>query len=82
MRITHRLQVRATCPVDGKRDEYSVRVDVTEVVPVEAILDTVRLFTREPIFQEDLTRAIHLKTGGRVTSRGVHSGVRTTVVCE
>lgn len=70
----------AHCPVDGSADRYDLVVETERVVPVEHIFEAIDTATREPIFQEDLTRALADLLGCRVVTVGTHSGVKTT--CE
>lgn len=85
MKNTYTMAVVAKCPKGG-RDEYRLTVQFEAIIEVETIIEVVELCTREPIFQEGLTKAIaeglDERTDGRVNGyegtvvlEGVHSGV-------
>jgi GTP cyclohydrolase I len=82
VRTTHYLQAVGTCPVDESvLDVYEVEVVVEDsVLPVERVIEAVRVATAEPIFQEDLTERLAAALDASVRTTGYHSGVRT--VCE
>lgn len=77
MRVTHHLEVTATCPVDDTLDRYDVTVAVRRVLPVEDILKAVEHLPAKA-YQEDITVRLAKELGARVTTRGVHSGIVTT----
>lgn len=81
MKTTHSLQVRAICPVDGKPDVYNCRIVTSRVIPVEDILAAATPMESEKIFQETLCEHLARELGCEVTLTGVHSGVKTEVVC-
>jgi GTP cyclohydrolase I len=76
----HELEIRATCPVDGSEDVYECVVETARIVPVETILDEVKIATKHPLYQEELTRKLADALCTKVTTVGTHSNVRTT--CE
>ena len=76
--VEHRITVRSVCPVDGSEDVYNCIVALDRVVPVEEIIAAVEAETREPRFQEDITRSLAKRLDGEVVTHGIHSGVYTT----
>lgn len=81
MKITHCLTITCTCPVDQKPDVYKCIVRTRRVIPVEDIIKAVKDLTKEAVFQEDLTQALHRSLACEVETRGWHSGVYTRCVC-
>lgn len=81
MRVEHRLTMSARCPMNDLRDTYEVVFLVTELVPVEKILHICAGFLDNRIYQEDLTQALANIFHCEVETIGIHSGVKTTVVC-
>jgi heterodisulfide reductase subunit C len=82
MRVTHTLQITATCPVDNKLDVYECVVSATRTIPVEDILKAVEAIRAKPAYQEDICQELHRQLGCEVKLTGYHSGVRTEVVCD
>ena len=81
MHVEHRFQVSAKCPVDDRRDLYTVFVRTNRVIKVEDILAAVEKQTKEAVFQEDLANALAKVLGCEVETQGYHGEVFTTVVC-
>lgn len=81
MRVEHRLTVFSRCPVDARRDIYTVFVRTNRIVKVEDILEAIADNTKEPVFQEALTRRLADAIGCEVETQGWHGEVFTTVVC-
>jgi len=81
MRVTHRLQVRALCPVDGKQDVYDCRIVTSRTILVEDILKATDAVRTEKILQEDLCERLAGELGCEVILTGTHSGVATEVIC-
>lgn len=81
MKATYETTFVATCPVDESVvDIYELTIFATETIPVEAILEATQRAALAPAFQEDITQAIAAAfPAATVETRGVHSGVRTTV---
>jgi hypothetical protein len=82
MNVRHRLTIAAICPVDGSRDIYKVTVGTSEMINVETILAEVALATKKPLYQEHLTVLLAAALGARVTTKGIHSGVKTVCVAD
>jgi hypothetical protein len=80
MIVTHRLEIRATCPVDQSPDVYQATITTRRLIPVESILAQIDTLTAEPIFQEELTLRLAAAIGAEVRTLGQHSGVTTEVV--
>ena len=73
---TYTLNISAKCPHDPKtRDVYQCEITSNETLLVEAILETARDLGEEPIYQEDLTRALAERLNATVTLEGDHSNV-------
>lgn len=73
------FQAGGTCPVNGRKDLFDVRVKSERAIPVEEILGVVETLSELNAFQEEWTRHLAERLGASVTTRGWHSGVR--VVC-
>ncbi len=82
LQVIHQLTVKALCPVSDQVDCYELFVRAGRLVKVEDILAATAGFNQQKIFQEDLTQALAKALGCEVETRGWHSGVRTTVICE
>lgn len=78
----HEFHLDGMCPVDESTDRYDVVVVTSRLIPVEMVLKVAReVAANEPAYQEEITREIANRLGGvKVTTVGVHSGVKTT--CE
>lgn len=81
MKTTHRLQVKAVCPVDNKSDVYDCRIVTSRIIPVEDILAAVDAVKEEKVFQEVLCERLARELACEVTLVGIHSGVSTEVTC-
>jgi hypothetical protein len=81
MKVTHRLQVRALCPVDGKPDVYDCRIVTTRTIPVEEIIAAAEAMKKEKVMQEELCMRLARELGCEVILTGLHSGVATEVIC-
>jgi GTP cyclohydrolase I len=81
LKIEHRLEIKAICPVDGLPDVYLCTVRTSRVLPVEQILKVARRLERRAMYQEDLTLALHRSLAAEVETIGSHSGVETRVLC-
>lgn len=81
MKVQHRLQMKAICPVDQRPDCYEMLVRAQRLVKVEDILTAVAKVTTEATYQEDLTQALSRELAAEVETRGWHSGVETVVIC-
>ena len=81
VKVIHKLEVTALCPVDQKPDVYQCKVTARRVIQVESIIAAAAAESKDPIYQEDLCMALHRSLACRVSLVGYHSGVRTKVVC-
>jgi hypothetical protein len=80
MRNKYEIEVRAQCPVNpADIDLYAFTIESDVLIEVEKI---VAFFAanagKQKVFQEALTQACAVTLGARVTSSGVHSGVKVT----
>lgn len=84
MSICYEFEIEAGCPVDGTRDHYAVRVDAHEMIEVEHLVAVAEAMSHRVIFQEKLTKELHLlmPVACSVTTVGMHSDVRVTVMVE
>jgi hypothetical protein len=85
MQVQYSLTIKAFCPVDPEmEDEYALVIRSDHKILVEHILKAVEQCTEGPIYQEELTCTIQQALGGNVEVEtiGLHSGVRTLVVCK
>ncbi len=78
MLTEHRFTIEAKCPKDVTTDTYNTYVRSDAVIPVEDIIAAVKVITKEPIFQEDITSRLARHLGCEVETHGIHSGVYTT----
>lgn len=81
MLVEHKFSVSATCPIDGKRDAYTVWIVLDRAIPVEEIVAKAQAIITEPILQEHLTEKLSELFGCRVKTLGMHGSVETTVTC-
>ena len=81
MKNRYEYQVRAQCPVNrSDTDIYDFVIESDKMIPVERIVEFFAKHARQcRVFQEELTGLAAVRLGAKVTSTGVHSGVR--VVC-
>ncbi len=82
MICTYETEMACKCPVDGSTDRYVVIIESLHMIQVEAIIDEIRKFADRIAFQEDVTEALAGRFACRVTTTGVHSGVKTKVSAE
>ncbi len=76
----HRLTIEAKCPKDGSTDTYNTYVRTSAILAVETIIAEAKEIGSDPIYQEELTRALAERVPGavEVETHGIHSGVYTT----
>lgn len=79
MRVIHEATFVRRCPVDDAQDRYELRVETTHLVKIEDILAAIEALP-EQAFQEEITQNLAAKLGCRVTTIGIHSGIRTTCI--
>lgn len=72
--------VVARCPVDGSLDVYAATFEHDVMIEAEFILGYVRMLETKKDFQENITRWLAQVVGCKVTTVGLHSNVKTTVV--
>jgi hypothetical protein len=80
VRNYYTLTIKTKCPVDGSDDVYECLVESKDVVPVEKILELVEINTKAPVFQEHLTMRLAATLKCKVTTTGIHSGVKVVTM--
>lgn len=79
MYVTYQVSFVACCPVNDGTDEYSLTLESGHMIPVENLLDFLKVYRREAKYQEEITREIADQFNARkATTHGFHSGVETT----
>lgn len=81
MRVVHRLEITAVCPVDDKPDVYACEVHANRVIKVEDILREAQIVASLKVFQEEICQHLHRALACKVVLTGYHSGVLTEVTC-
>lgn len=81
MKCIYEIEVRAQCPVNpSDTDLYAFTIESESLIEVERITGFfAENAGRKQQFQEALTRLCAVALGARVTSVGIHSGVK--VIC-
>lgn len=82
MLVEHTLTVTAKCPINGSHDVYNVTFRLNRLVNVEELLKVAEGYTRQSVYQEDLTQQLSNLFQCEVESHGSHSNVMTRVVCQ
>jgi NADPH-dependent 7-cyano-7-deazaguanine reductase QueF len=80
MIVKYNLKIKCKCPVDGFPDVYTAEITSDRAVPVEEILQRVKVFEDRKMFQEQMTEELARMLSCRVCTVGWHSGVETEVV--
>lgn len=81
MKVEHTFTMIAKCPVNNLQDVYEVTLRMDKVMPVERILGHIGGFVGVKLFQEEITQSLADTFECEVESVGVHSNVKTRVVC-
>lgn len=81
MKVIHKLQITAICPVDNLPDVYECTITARRIIKVEDILAAVEEVKAKPAFQEEICQELHRKLACKVRLIGYHSGVETKVMC-
>jgi GTP cyclohydrolase I len=81
MLCRYELPVVAICPVDQSTDVYEGVFVSEKPIMVERIREVVQKWRGQVGIQENITQALADDLGCTVTTTGVHSTVKTTVVC-
>lgn len=79
LKCVHEILIHSECPHGGK-DRYESYFFCSDVLTVESIKDAIDKFTKNPIYQEDLTRLLAEFLGCEVKTVGMHKGFKTTCV--
>lgn len=85
--VTHSFQVIGTCPVNGARDEYAVKIMFRRDKPsecpiVEFIQAQASEFMVKPMTQEEFTFRMSQSMRATVTTQGSHGDFETVCKCE
>jgi hypothetical protein len=80
MKNTYEVEVRAQCPVvPTDTDLYQFTIESESIIEVEKIVAFVSANAgKKEVFQETLTQQCAVTLGAKVTSIGVHSGIKVT----
>lgn len=81
MKIEHTLTMQAKCPINNLPDFYEVTFRMEKFVQVEMLLGHVGALNGVKLFQEEITQSLADSFQCEVESLGIHSGVKTRVVC-
>lgn len=78
MKIAYEMEVKAQCPVNpDDTDLYSFCIESESIIAVEKIKEFfAENAAKKKVFQEDLTVKCAVTLGAKVTSIGIHSGVK------
>lgn len=77
MKTIHRTTIVGSCPL-GCVDVYTAEFHVTGgVLPVEQIQEAINAETKEPVYQENLTKRLADRLGVTVVTFGTHSRFQT-----
>ena len=63
------------CPNNDARIEYALRIETSEAIAVEQIIDGIELDADEPCFHEELADLLLARFGGTQTLTADHHGV-------
>ncbi len=74
------LPIVAICPVDQTTDVYEATFESDAPIMVEELRAAVQEWRGREEIQEVITQTLALRLGCKVTTVGVHSTVKTTVV--
>lgn len=77
----YEMEITCLCPVDNLPDVYHLTVMARRVIPVEEIIEAVKAFSVEKMYQEDLCQAIHRKVNACCVIVGYHSGIKVRTQC-
>lgn len=78
---TYELEVRAICPHNKELiDVYDVTIQTNEIIKAETILEWFTRYSTRQVYQEDLTKESAVGLGARVTTVGIHAGVKITSI--
>ena len=82
MKNAYEYEVRAQCPVNpSDTDLYQFTIESESIIEVERIIAFFKKHAgKRRVFQESLTQHCAVTLGARVTSVGIHSGVKVTCV--
>jgi hypothetical protein len=80
MKTVYEIEIRAQCPVNPKdTDVYHFIIESWSIIEVEKIVAFFKTNAgKQRVFQETLTHRCAVTLGAKVTSIGMHSGVKVT----
>lgn len=81
MKNTYTLEIECGCPADNLPDVYKMTVISRRTIPVERILEVVKKYKTQKIYQEDLCQSLHREINACVILEGNHSGVNVVSEC-
>ena len=81
MKVEHTFTMFAKCPMNNLQDVYEVTFRMDKVLPVERILGHIGGLVGVKLFQEEITQSLADSFECEVESSGVHSGIKTRVIC-
>lgn len=81
MRVEHAFTMIARCPMNNLQDVYDVTFRMDKVLPVERILGHIGGLVGVKLFQEEITQSLADTFECEVETVGVHSNVKTRVIC-
>jgi hypothetical protein len=79
MKIEYTLTISALCPADGRRNTYTATFRTRAMLLVERLLEIVKPFAEQKLYQEELTATLAKEVSCQVETFGNHSGV--TIRC-
>lgn len=82
MKNKYEVEVRAQCPVNpSDTDLYHFTIESETIIEVEKIAAFIKENAgKKEVFQETLTQQCAVSLGARVTSVGIHGGIKITCV--
>ncbi len=80
MKVKYELTVQSNCPVDYKGDIYNCCLTSDKPIPVETILEAIKKYNNEFLFQENIAEELSRDLCCVVELVGYHSGVKVTVI--
>lgn len=82
MKVEHTLTMQAKCPANEATDVYDVTFRMDKILQVEILIGHVGQMRGVKLFQEEITQSLADRFECEVESVGMHSGVKTRVVCQ
>jgi hypothetical protein len=76
---TYELQHTATCPNGELVDHYEIKIESAKPIQVEALISALD-DSPKTIYQEDLTDWLRCRIPAKITTTGMHHGVKITCI--